>query len=123
MPSPFDQSVAANLDQFYATFGIPGVAYTDPSGGVTSDIIVRIHRNEAREVERENGTVGEMQTGEILVRQTELANVVKGGRFTLEGVEVWTVATTPPLYHGEFHCTCYRSGTERLMDRRAKDNG
>lgn len=122
MPSPFESLIAANLDALYAQFGLSGI-YTAPDGTATAGITIRVHRNDFRQVEGQSRAAGEMQTGEVMVRQSELAKPVKGGRFAVEGVEVWSIETTPALKNGQFVCTCVRLGNDRLMERRQKDHG
>lgn len=68
--------------------------------------------------------MGEVQSGEVMVMQAGTGSIpkpVKGGRFRVEGVEVWTIETTPTLKNGQFTCTCSRQGVDALMERRAKD--
>lgn len=116
--SDFEASMVDNLDEFYTEFGLAGI-YVAPDGASVSGITVRVYRDKAHQVERPSRTPGEMQTGEILMRQSELAKPVKNGRFTVRGVEVWTIEMTPTLTNGEWLCSCVRTGVERMMDRRA----
>lgn len=120
MPSPFERQFAAQADSLYSQFSL-AATYTAPDGSTTSGITIIVHRNDAHQVDRNVKASGELQTGEIRVRQSELAKAVKGGRFKVEGVEVWTVETMPVLKNGQHYCTCSRSGVERIMERRAKE--
>lgn len=120
MPSAFETAFAANLSGLYAQFGV-SASYTAPDGTSTSGLTVRVIRHDAHQVERPTRAVGELQTGEVLVQQSALAKPLKGGRFTVEGREVWTIEVTPTLKNGEHICTVSRAGVERLMDRRAKE--
>lgn len=120
MPSPFEQTLAANLSQsMYPSMGLPAT-YTAPDGTVTSGLTIRVHREAVREVDRPNRAAGEAQSGEVMVLASALIPV-KGGRFVVEGVEVWTVAMTPVLKNLQYGCTCTRSGVERVGPMRAKD--
>jgi hypothetical protein len=120
MPSAFETLFAANLSGLYEQFGL-AATYTAPNAAETAGITVRVDRGDFLQVPGDMKAGGQLQTGKVLVRQSELSKPVKGGRFTFEGAEVWTVETTPTLQNGEFICTCTRGGTDRLMDRRAKD--
>ncbi len=120
MPSKFDAIFGVGLSSFYDVLNTLAV-YTAPDGTTHEDIPVIISRNDAHQVDRNIRTTGELQTAEIQVRQSELPKPVRGGRFSI-GMEVWTIETTPVLKLGEHFCTCSRSGTERLMPRRAADN-
>lgn len=115
--SAFELAFAANLDPLYVLFGVAG-SYAAPDGTSVAGLTLRVRRDDPHQVERPNRAIGEMQTGQILVRQSELARPVKNGRFTVRGVEVWTIETTPRLQHGEYICTCTRTGVEIMMPRR-----
>lgn len=123
MPSDFESEFAlAAAPGLYAVFGLIAT-YAAPDGTTVSGLTVRVHRNEPHQVERpgSSGRVsGELQTGEVMVLQSALAKPVKGGRFTVEGVEVWTIALTPVLKNEQFSCTCTRTGVERAMERRSE---
>lgn len=118
MPSAFETAVRANLDPLYAEFGL-ATTYTAPDGTTTA-CTIRLHRNEAHQVDRTVRVNGEMQTGEIMVRQTELAKPVRGGRFVVEGVEAWTIELTPVLKNGQHQCTVSRAGVERMTERTSR---
>lgn len=119
MPSAFEQLFTGSLDSFYDMYGLPAT-YTGPDGTAITSITVRVHRQESRQVPFAQRGTGELQTGEVLVRESEVAKPVSGGRFMVEGHEVWTIASTPVLKNGQHHCTCSRGGAERIMERRAK---
>jgi hypothetical protein len=121
MPSAFETSIAANLDLLYLQFGLTATYSPPRDGTATSGITIRLHRGGFREVPRDVKASGQLQTGEILVRQSELSKPEKGGRFMVENVEVWTIENIPTLNNGQFACVCSRSGTERMMERRAKE--
>ena len=126
MPSLFEQQFASQLDAMYAQFGIEAT-YTAPNGtsvdaGIDGNpLLLRIHRNDAHQVDKTARVAGELQTSEVMVQQSKLAKPVKGGRFAVEGVEVWTIETTPTLKNGEYLCSCSRSGVERMGPARAKE--
>ena len=120
MPSQFESMMAAALPgTHYATFGL-AASYTAPDGSNTT-LTVRVQRDEARQVDRDNRVQGEVQTGRVMCMASDLAKPVKGGRFTVESVEVWTIETTPTLVNGEHICACVRSGVTAIMARRAKE--
>ena len=120
MPSAFETSFAKSThDGLYSTFGIAAV-YADLAGTKTI-CTVRIHREDAHQVDRPSHVSGEIQVAPLEVRTSEISKVVKGGRFTVEGVEVWTVETTPVLKNGQHYCTCSRSGAERMMPKRSNE--
>jgi hypothetical protein len=120
MPSLNESTIAAQLPGLDTHFGV-AATYTDPAGSIIAGLTIRIHRNEHREVPRENRASGQLQTGEIRVQQALLGQVSMGGRFTIEQVEVWTVETTPTLKNGEFMCMVKRSGLDSILSRRAKE--
>lgn len=118
MPSSFEQMfVASSLPALYALHGRPAT-YTPPNGSTATPLTVRRNAGEPTQVNRETRVTGEMQTAEIMVQQSELAKPVKDGRFTVEGVEVWTIATMPVLKNGQWNCKCERAGKERMVERR-----
>lgn len=121
MPSQFETQMRTQL----AGAIYPGMSlaatYTAPDGTVTAGLTVRVHRGDAHQVERASRASGEAQTGEIMVLQDDLPKPVKGGRFTVEGVEVWSVAMTPTLANGQFVCACTREGVDAVLARRAKN--
>lgn len=126
MPSSFETLFAgAALPAMFDSFGQAGT-YTAPNGVATSTgmdgapLLIRVQRGEMRPLLRDNRANGEIQTAELLVRQSQLVPV-KGGRFKVNDVELWTIANTPTLKNGEYVCTCSRQGIERLADRRAKE--
>jgi len=120
MPSQFESMMAASLPgTHYATFGLSAV-YTAPDS-TTTNLTVRVQRDDPRQIERSNRADGEQQTGTILCMASDLPKPVKGGRFTVENVEVWTVEVTPKLVNGEHVCSCIRTGVVGLMSRRAKE--
>jgi hypothetical protein len=124
MQSQFEMQLQQQLFTLYASQGISGCAYAPPAGAVASNLTLRIDREDATPVMRDNHASGELFRAMIWVMQSDVAKVVKGGRFTLtslNGPEVWTVETTPTLFAGEFECVCSRSGTERVMERRARE--
>lgn len=124
MPSAFEAQMAAQLPgTLYGAFGLAAV-YSDPKGTTGAACTIRVHRGDVRQVDRGNGTMGEVQSGEVFVMQAgagAIAKPVKGGRFRVEGVEVWTIENTPVLKNGQFGCTCSRQGVDALMERRTKD--
>ena len=127
MPSPFETQFAAAVGALYeGAFGL-SASYQAPDGSAAvttgadgNPLTIRVHRNEARQTQggAKPGTQAELQTAEVIVRQSQLAKVVQGGRFAVEGNEVWTIETTPTLKNGQHYCTCSRGGTRRLMPRR-----
>lgn len=121
MPSQFESLIASNLPALYAQYGLDAT-YTPPNGQTpTTGLSVRVHRGDSRQYDRGNGSMGEIQTAEVIVLQSALPRPVAGGRFTVESVEVWTIDATPTLKNGQFTCTCTRTGDSRLMSRSAKD--
>lgn len=128
MPSPFEQQFAVQAGALYeGSFGVAG-SYQAPDGSAPvtvgadgNPLLIRVHRNDAHQVDTAVRKSGEMQSGEIIVRQSQLPKVVNESRFTIEGVEVWTVQTTPVLRNGEFVCTVARTGTAQLMTRRSAE--
>lgn len=120
MPSEFSSMMAAALPgTHYAVFGEPAV-YTAPDG-TTVALTIRIHRDEARQVERANGTMGEVQTGRIMCLASDLPKPIRDGRFTVDAVEVWTIETAPVLENEQHVCSCVRTGVTGVMPRRAKE--
>lgn len=116
--SPFEAEMAENLDDLYNEFGVGG-SYVGPDGSSIDGLTLRVRRNDPHQVERTNRNIGELQSGTVMVRQSELAKPLRNGRFTVRGVEVWTIELTPILKNGELICACQRTGTESKMPRRA----
>ena len=119
MPSKFEQDFTEEAPNFYEEFGIHGCKYTSPSGVVTTGLTLRILRNPAHQVARDSKTLGQLQSGQVIVEQSALAKPMIGGRFTAESVEIWTIETTPVLKNGQFYCTCSRTGAEVRAGRKA----
>lgn len=118
MPSAFEQRMTSAMPRLYTSFGVPAV-YVAPSGTTTSGITVRIQRGEIRQTPTDQKTVGEMQTGQAFVQQSDLAKPVKNGRFAFDsGVEVWSIETTPILKNGQWNCTVKRVSTDTRMEKR-----
>jgi hypothetical protein len=126
MPSAFETLIAANLPTLYAQFGLVAT-FTSSNGSVHTlgldgqPIIVRVHREDPLAVYRDNRTSGEIQRATIMVQASQLSNPARGGRFMVEGVEVWTIENTALHQNGEHILTCSRSGTERTMERSARN--
>lgn len=121
MPSPFETRMSSAFDRLYGSFAKTGF-YTSPNGDKVFDISIRVRSNDSRQVVGQSKTIGESQSGTLFVRQSELARPVKGGRFTVENVDVWTIESTPTLKNGQFECTCTRASVAGAMDRRTKEN-
>jgi hypothetical protein len=119
MPSQFETSFAAALQALYATFGLAGT-YTAPDGTAAVPCTVRLHRQEAMQVLGKARVSEVSQTGMIFVRQSDLANPVKDGRFRVESTETWTIVEAPVLKNGEFKCTVRSGGPDRFAPMRAK---
>ncbi len=120
MPSQFEQQMTTALASFYDEFAVAGT-YNAPNSTSAIPVTIRVHRNDAHQAEPRAGENRELQTGEIMVLQSQLAKPVKDGRFTLEGgAEVWTIETTPMLKNGQHHCIVSRVGVNRLGERREK---
>lgn len=126
MPSQFESDVAVSLDELYDQFGL-SATYTAPDG-TTASCTIRLHRNPVTPLpgsgRTERGAAEELQTAELLVRQSELAKPVAGGRFTVEGNrggEVWTLEATPLLKNGQHHGAARRVGVVRMMEQRMKN--
>ena len=119
MPSLFEQLAASSLQpSMFGTFGL-SATYTAVDGSSAVPCTIRLHRNESRSVDKSVRVSGELQSGEVMVRQSEIARPVKGGRFTIEGgVEVWSVASKPRLVNGQWLCAVERAGKERMGERR-----
>lgn len=120
MPSEFESLMAGVLPgTHFQVFGL-AATYTAPDGTETS-LTVRVQRHDPRQVDRPSTASGEEQTADVMCMQADLAKPVRGGRFTVEDTEVWTIETTPALRNGEHICTCRRTGVSGAMPRRAKE--
>lgn len=120
MPAAFDSILDRALTPFYVFYGVAGV-FTFP-GGVEVAGTIRIHRNESSQTVRDSKVTNETQTAEILARKSEFPKLATGGRFLVDGFEIWTVEKAPLLKNGQWTVTCTRSATERNMEGRAKNN-
>ncbi len=124
MSSQFEQAMAGNLEPLYDAFGVAGI-YTGPDGAAV-DVTVRRHPEPWQAQLSDSRMAQEVATGELLIRQTDFAGAgpAKGGRIVLEagaqgGGGTWSIENTPLLKNGQYHCTCRRSASERVMPRMA----
>lgn len=132
MPSYFEREFARqNAAAGSGPYAVNGVAatYQPPTGAAVttgldgSPLMVIVDRNDPTvDVRESRGGSGQVQSAEILVRVSQLAKPLPDGRFTVEGVEVWTIETSY-VANGQHNCTCKRTGSDRIMERRVKVNG
>ncbi len=120
MPSAFTTRFQAGaLDAIYAQYGIPGSLYGDKS---VQNVPCTPRLNRGKNMQISGGkssmTQGEIQPGQVFVRQGEIARPVIGGRFTIDD-EVWSIELSPLLRNGQFECSCVRVNPERRGERRA----
>ncbi len=122
MPSQFEEAMADNLATLYDSFGVAGV-YTGPDA-VPVLVTVRRHPEPWRAEVADTRLSQELGTGELLMRASDFAasGPVKGGRIVLEagaqgGGGVWSIEATPLLKNGQYHCSCRRTASERVMPR------
>lgn len=118
MPSVFETTMADQLKgSMNPAFGL-SATYTGMDGGTGTAVPVRVQRGDVRQVEGRDMITRDVQSGTIIVLAADLAHVDKGGRFTVNGSEVWSIELTPVLKNGEFVCECQRQGATAVATRR-----
>lgn len=117
MPSQFESEMAGQLSDFDASFGV-AATYIAVDGSAPVPCTIRLRRQETREIPSSgNKRIKEFsQTGQAIL-QAAAFKPVPGARFTVDGVEVWTITTKPHLINGSWICTVGRQGKERMMGR------
>lgn len=106
MPSAFDARYAScGRPRLTGKLGYAAV-YTAPSGATTACRVRRVPQAPATVETR--GAKRAVQRASIVCDAAEVARPVQGGRFTVEGAEVWTIEAAPLSQHGGHACACVR---------------
>ena len=120
MPSNFTTRFSATggpLDSLHSEYAIAST-YSDKQFTDVSCTVRLIPDMPTQMAAKSTVAQGEIQTGKALVKQSQIARPVIGGRFNVDG-QVWEIQLSPVLKpSGQFECSVVRVNAQRRGERR-----